>query len=156
MGPLWGPGFPNSASLKIVLPDICPRYYGISAHGLNTVNIKIYRLHNPLVDGLSSTSLNQWNNFNWNCLNHYQIAWVFTDFFYKISNCLRISKIARVLPDIAERVICLSFAESWEPWGRQDIGGPHVGPVNFAIWGLYDTDLGCVGIRRHLCFSFKI
>ena len=21
-------------------------------------------------------------------------------------------------------------------WGRQDPGGPHVGPVNFAIWGV--------------------
>ena len=20
-------------------------------------------------------------------------------------------------------------------WGRQDPGGPHVGPINFAIWG---------------------
>ena len=20
-------------------------------------------------------------------------------------------------------------------WGRQDLGGPHVGPMNFAIWG---------------------
>ena len=22
-------------------------------------------------------------------------------------------------------------------WGRQDPGGPHVGPMNFAIWGGY-------------------
>ena len=21
-------------------------------------------------------------------------------------------------------------------WGRQDLGGPHVGPTNFAIWDL--------------------
>ena len=21
-------------------------------------------------------------------------------------------------------------------WGRQDLGGPHVGPMNFAIWGI--------------------
>ena len=21
-------------------------------------------------------------------------------------------------------------------WGRQDPGGPHVGPMNFAIWGI--------------------
>ena len=21
-------------------------------------------------------------------------------------------------------------------WGRQDPGGPHVGPMNFAIWGV--------------------
>ena len=21
-------------------------------------------------------------------------------------------------------------------WGRQDPGGPHIGPMNFAIWGL--------------------
>ena len=23
---------------------------------------------------------------------------------------------------------------TWGPWGRQDPGGPHVGPMNFAIW----------------------
>ena len=22
-------------------------------------------------------------------------------------------------------------------WGRQDPGGPHVGPMKFAIWGVY-------------------
>ena len=22
-------------------------------------------------------------------------------------------------------------------WGRQDPGGPHVGPMNFAIWDIY-------------------
>ena len=22
-------------------------------------------------------------------------------------------------------------------WGRQDPGGPHVGPKNFAIWGVF-------------------
>ena len=22
-------------------------------------------------------------------------------------------------------------------WGRQDPGGPHVGPMNLAIWGLF-------------------
>ena len=25
-------------------------------------------------------------------------------------------------------------------WGRQDPGGPHVGPMNFAIWGMYSSD----------------
>ena len=24
-------------------------------------------------------------------------------------------------------------------WGRQDPGGPHVGPMNFAIWALTDA-----------------
>ena len=24
-------------------------------------------------------------------------------------------------------------------WGRQDPGGPHVGPMNFAIWGVART-----------------
>ena len=23
-------------------------------------------------------------------------------------------------------------------WGRQDPGGPHVGPMNFAFWGVYE------------------
>ena len=26
-------------------------------------------------------------------------------------------------------------------WGRQDPGGPHVGPMNFAIWGIV-----CIGV----------
>ena len=25
-------------------------------------------------------------------------------------------------------------------WGREDPGGPHVGPVNFAIWGMHVID----------------
>ena len=25
-------------------------------------------------------------------------------------------------------------------WGRQDPGGPHVDPMNFAIWGVVDND----------------
>ena len=27
-------------------------------------------------------------------------------------------------------------------WGRQDPGGPHVGPMNFAIWGCLDDASG--------------
>ena len=30
-------------------------------------------------------------------------------------------------------------------WGRQDPGGPHVGPTNFAIWGLSSQT------RQHIC-----
>ena len=26
-------------------------------------------------------------------------------------------------------------------WGRQDPGGPHAGPINFAIWAVYIHDL---------------
>ena len=26
-------------------------------------------------------------------------------------------------------------------WGRQDPGGPHVGPVNFAIWGVWHAQM---------------
>ena len=25
-------------------------------------------------------------------------------------------------------------------WGRQDPGGPHVGPMNFAIWAVVKTE----------------
>ena len=32
-------------------------------------------------------------------------------------------------------------------WGRQDPGGPHVGPMNFAIWAVYFTYVS-QGIRR--------
>ena len=33
-------------------------------------------------------------------------------------------------------------------WGRQDPGGPHVGPMNFAIWG----DLSFCQFRCHWCY----
>ena len=36
-------------------------------------------------------------------------------------------------------------------WGRQDPGGPHVGPMNFAIWELLQKGSLLTGI---LCFSF--
>ena len=26
-------------------------------------------------------------------------------------------------------------------WGRQDPGGPHVGPINFAIWDILSPNL---------------
>ena len=30
-------------------------------------------------------------------------------------------------------------------WGRQDPGGPHVGPINFAIWDYMQLDfLRCI------------
>ena len=28
-------------------------------------------------------------------------------------------------------------------WGRQDPGGPHVGPMNFAIWNIFATLITC-------------
>ena len=28
-------------------------------------------------------------------------------------------------------------------WGRQDPGGPHVGPMNFVIWGIMFRSLCC-------------
>ena len=43
-------------------------------------------------------------------------------------------------------------------WGRQDPGGPHVGPMNFAIWDVidyvrwdYDQTDGLVQERRNSC-----
>ena len=33
-------------------------------------------------------------------------------------------------------------------WDRQGPGGPHVGPMNFAIWGVYNTDW----LSHKLCF----
>ena len=30
-------------------------------------------------------------------------------------------------------------------WGRQDPDGPHVGPMNFAIW--------VIDLTKHLCFQ---
>ena len=31
-------------------------------------------------------------------------------------------------------------------WGRQDPGGPHVGPMNFAIW---DNKMGKISTHLH-------
>ena len=34
-------------------------------------------------------------------------------------------------------------------WGRQDLGGPHVGLMNFAIWDIYnDTGNRCLEIAQ--------
>ena len=49
-------------------------------------------------------------------------------------------------------------------WGRQDPGGPHVGPMNFAIWdGNSDGDCGdFVTVKSHnldvsrLCLQFSL
>ena len=40
-------------------------------------------------------------------------------------------------------------------WGQQDPGGPHVGPMNFAIWVIYQAELSikCVNVQnRQLTF----
>ena len=42
-------------------------------------------------------------------------------------------------------------------WGRQDPGGPHVGPMNFAIWANCvetSTFLPCIGIK--LRYPFRV
>ena len=47
-------------------------------------------------------------------------------------------------------------------WGRQDPGGPHVGPMNFAIWGnkwakslmVWVTDNSC-SHKNGYCMSYK-
>ena len=39
--------------------------------------------------------------------------------------------IAVIVPDSKVHV-----ANMGPIWGRQDPGGPHVGPMNFAIWGV--------------------
>ena len=34
-------------------------------------------------------------------------------------------------------------------WGQQDPGGPHVGPMNFAIWALRWRHNGCNSVSNH-------
>ena len=34
-------------------------------------------------------------------------------------------------------------------WGRQGPGGPHVGPMNFVIWGVERSLLSIYGIIHH-------
>ena len=34
-------------------------------------------------------------------------------------------------------------------WGRQDPGGPHVGPMNFAIWVVMPEYSGCITRRAN-------
>ena len=38
-------------------------------------------------------------------------------------------------------------------WGRQDPGGPHVGPMNFAIWGKGCQIQWCNSITQLICFK---
>ena len=46
-----------------------------------------------------------------------------------MSVCKLPFRIARIFPD------CKVHGANMEPiWGRRDPGGPHVGPMNFAIW----------------------
>ena len=66
-----------------------------------------------------------------------------------------------------------SFVTHWDPdskfhvanmgpiWGRQDPGGPHVGPMNFAIWGpkrngrlVADDSSECIPLKKYLNFDF--
>ena len=37
-------------------------------------------------------------------------------------------------------------------WGRQDPGGPHVGPMNFAIWG---SSVSATHLKVYGCLIFK-
>ena len=46
-----------------------------------------------------------------------------------ISNCILHDAVISKLPDIK-----VHGANMGPAWGRQDTGGPHIGPVNFAIW----------------------
>ena len=38
-------------------------------------------------------------------------------------------------------------------WGRQDPGGPHVGPMNLAIWGVFDSCISKL-LLWHLCNAY--
>ena len=42
-------------------------------------------------------------------------------------------------------------------WGRQDQGGPHVGPVNFDIWDVITLDNKMIKERRNIwCFDWYL
>ena len=44
-------------------------------------------------------------------------------------------------------------------WGRQDPGGPHVGPMNFAIWDIewnFDTGKWRVNVRFSVFTCFHV
>ena len=40
-------------------------------------------------------------------------------------------------------------------WGRQDPGGPHVGPMNFTIWDFTDDISKCIILNEMFAFWFK-
>ena len=40
-------------------------------------------------------------------------------------------------------------------WGRQDPAEAHVGPMNFAIWGMYDEETICFYVRFARCVSTR-
>ena len=46
-------------------------------------------------------------------------------------------------------------ANMWPSWGRQDPGGPHVGPMNLAIWDSWAV-LTCVIFSCHWTIIMKI
>ena len=43
-------------------------------------------------------------------------------------------------------------------WGREDPGGPHVGPMKFAIWGLLKQNVNLRESRdgRSIYFTFAV
>ena len=62
--------------------------------------------------------------------------WGFEEFEFKIN-------FGRINPKLQQPIAGLQavpeskvHGANMEPiWGRQDPGGPHIGPMNFAIWG---------------------
>ena len=52
-----------------------------------------------------------------------------TQYVWESSKIARLSKASDGIPDSK-----VHGANMGPIWGRQDPGGPHVGPINFAIW----------------------
>ena len=73
-------------------------------------------------------------NLNLNAfVNHSWCSYFFSFPFY--SNTSLVDTLFNHVPDSK-----IHGANMGPTWGRQDPGGPHVGPMNFAIWG--DTAIG--------------
>ena len=91
------------------------------------------------VHGLSLESIIQswhWCTETWlfhQLVGNRQLWWYFHDSLHHYLKSAVTQTHTSCIPD--SRV---HWANMWPIWGRQDPGGPHVGPMNFAIW-----DAGC-------------
>ena len=77
-------------------------------------------------------------------------------FLHKLHNRMRYAVLHSRKWDVTKTHLgsypdCKAHGANMGPiWGRQDPGGPHVGPMNFAIWVSMCSETSLTGILKHL------
>ena len=71
--------------------------------------------------------------------------------FYSFSIDYAIKRHRKLNPDSK-----VHGANMGSTWGRQDPGGPPVGPMNFAIWEIIVVINNCINVSVKLSWDFNI